>query len=151
MIRFLIYFGLIWLAGCGRTSPTALPTTHMNIGAQDFSIEIATSPHDQEVGLMHRDFLGANQGMIFPFPDQKEREFWNHDVHFSLDLVFLDAGGSIVSIKRLEAWSERRVYSDAAAQYAIELGQGTAQRLHLEVGQHLAIPPDAQHADAAAR
>lgn len=151
MIRYLIYFVLIWLAGCGRSSPTTLPTTHMNIGGQDFTIEIATSPHDQELGLMHRDFLGADQGMIFPFPDQKMRTFWNENVHFSLDLVFLDPGGSIVSIKRLEAWSERNVSSDVPAQYAVELNAGTAAKLHLGVGEHLAIPLDAQHADPAAR
>jgi hypothetical protein len=143
MIRYLIFFCLIWLAGCGRTSPSVLPTTHMQIGGQDFSLEIATTPHEQELGLMHRDYLGANQGMIFPFADQKKREFWNHDVHFSLDLIFLDGDGSVVSIKRLEAYNERDVSSDVAAQYAIELNAGAAQRLHIEVGQHLDIPRDA--------
>jgi uncharacterized membrane protein (UPF0127 family) len=143
MIRYLLYFALIWLAGCGRTSPTALPTTHMNMNGQDLVLEIATSPHEQELGLMHRDFLGQNQGMIFPFTEMKMRDFWNHDVHFSLDLIFLDGSGSVVSIKRLEAYNESDVSSGVPAQYAVELNAGAAERLHIAVGQHLAIPAEA--------
>jgi hypothetical protein len=149
MIRHLIFFLLLWVAGCGRTSPTVLPTTHMQIGGQDFSLEIATTPHEQEVGLMHRDYLGADQGMIFPSSDEKERVYWNHDVHFPLDLIFLDGSGAVVSIKRLETFSDRNVSSDAAAQYAIELNAGSAQRLHVEVGQHLEIPKEALRPPAA--
>jgi hypothetical protein len=143
MIRYLLYFALIWVAGCGRTSPTQLPVTHMNINGQNLVLEIATTEHEQEVGLMHRDFLGENQGMIFPSADMEMRGFWNHDVHFSLDLIFLDGGGSVVSIKRLEAYNERNVSSGVPAQYAIELNAGAAQRLHIVVGEHLAIPADA--------
>jgi uncharacterized membrane protein (UPF0127 family) len=87
--------------------------------------------------------------MIFPSSDEKERVYWNHDVHFPLDLIFLDGSGAVVSIKRLETFSDRNVSSDAAAQYAIELNAGSAQRLHVEVGQHLEIPKEALRPPAA--
>jgi uncharacterized membrane protein (UPF0127 family) len=115
----------------------------MQIGGEGFNLEIARSFHEQEVGLMHRDHLDADHGMIFPMPDDTVREFWNHDVHFPLDVIFLNAAGDIVSIVRLETFSDKDVSSGVPAVYAIELNAGTAARLGLKVGQHLDVPREA--------
>ncbi|MGD0540474.1 MAG: DUF192 domain-containing protein [Tepidisphaeraceae bacterium] len=131
------------LIGCDRQAASSLPVTRMRIGAESFNLEIATSYHDQTVGLMHRDHLDADHGMIFPLPDETVQTFWNHDVHFPLDVVFLNAGGDIVSIVRLEAYNERGVSSEVPAKYAIELNAGTAARLKLKPGDHLDVPKDA--------
>jgi uncharacterized membrane protein (UPF0127 family) len=145
---WLIRVSLVLIAaliGCDQRPASSLPVTRMQIGSETFNLEIATSFHDQEVGLMHRDQMDSDHGMIFIFPDEAERSFWNHDVHFSLDLIFLDAGGTVVSVKRLDAYSERGVSSDAKAKYAIELNAGTAKRINLKSGMQLALPPEALH------
>ncbi len=146
LIGRVIAFVLLCVAlvGCERPKPaSSLPVTQMQIGGQTFNVEIATSFHDQEVGLMHRDHLDADHGMIFPFPDEEVRGFWNHDVHFPLDVVFLNANREIVSIVRLETFSEKSVSSVAKAEYAIELNAGTAARLGLKVGDRLDVPKEA--------
>jgi len=135
--------------GCDRPAPvSSLPVTQMQIGAQAFNVEIATSFHEQEVGLMHRDHLEADHGMIFPLPDEKVQLFWSHDVHFPLDVVFLDSKSEIVSIVRLEAFNDKGVSSHVPAKYAIELNAGTAARLKLTPGDHLDLPMDAIKAAA---
>ena len=136
-------FLLVAPLGCDKKSDSSLPITQMQIGNETFNLEIATSSKDQEIGLMHRDHLDTDHGMIFVFPDEQVRDFWNHEVHFSLDLIFLNSAGDVVSIKLLQAWNERSVSSDVPAKYAIELNAGTADKIGLKVGAHLTVPPDA--------
>jgi uncharacterized membrane protein (UPF0127 family) len=130
--------------GCDKVSDNSLPVTQMQIGSGTYNLEIATTSEEQTVGLMHRDHLDPDHGMIFVFPDEQGRDFWNHDVHFPLDLLFLTSGGDIASIKHMDAWSERDTPSDVPAMYVIELNAGTAAKLGLKVGDHLDIPKDAR-------
>jgi uncharacterized protein len=137
---FLCLLPALALMGCDGKPVSSLPVTQMRIGSETFSLEIATSLHDQSVGLMHRDHLDSDHGMLFIFGDEQERYFYNEDVHFPLDVVFLDSAGKIVSIKRLEAYNARTVPSDARAEYVIELNAGTASGLKLKVGDTLTLP-----------
>jgi uncharacterized membrane protein (UPF0127 family) len=124
-----------------RNSGSSLPVEQITIGSQTFNIEIAKSYHDQEVGLMHRDHLDSDHGMIFVNDHPFVQNFWNHDTHFDLDLVFLGPDGTVVSLKHLTAWSEKTVSSEVPAQYVIELNAGTGARLNLHVGDHITLPP----------
>jgi uncharacterized protein len=139
---------LIALAGCDPKPDSGLPVTQIQIGPQKFNIEIATSYHDQEVGLMHRDHLDPDHGMIFIFNTPSVQHFWNHDVHFALDNLFLAPDGTIVSIKHMDAYSEKDTSSDLPAQYVIELLGGTTDKLNIKAGDHIALPPDAVHPTA---
>jgi hypothetical protein len=129
-------------AGCPQKQASLLPVTSIQIGSKHFDLEMAVSPHDQEVGLMHRDSLDSDHGMIFINSEEKPQTFWNHDTHFPLDLVFLNGSGGVVSLKHLDAYSEKAVASDAPAQYVIELNAGTADRLGVKVGDHMDLPKD---------
>jgi uncharacterized membrane protein (UPF0127 family) len=144
--RVLLVLGVLF--GCQHGPESGLQEIHMPIGNQQFTLELALTPSEQETGLMHRDHLDADHGMLFIFSDEKERTFWNHDVSFPLDLVFLDAGQRVVSIKRLETYSEKDVSSDVPAEYAIELNAGMANQTGLKIGTQLAIPADALRASA---
>ncbi len=128
--------------GCRRKQDSLLPVTSMQIGSGRFDLEIAVSPHDQQVGLMHRDSLDSDRGMIFISPKEQAQTFWNHDVHFPLDLVFLGADGHVVSLKHMDAYDEKVTASDAPAQYVIELNAGTAARMGVKVGDRLDLPSD---------
>jgi hypothetical protein len=145
-VRLIVAAGLLGavVGGCeAKKADSTLPVTRMQIGGEAFNLEIATQFHDQEVGLMHRDHLDADHGMIFPMPMQVQT-FWNHDVHFPLDVIFLDDKEDIVSVVRLEAYNEQGKSSGKPAEYAIELNAGTAERLKLKVGDHLDVPKEAQ-------
>ena len=129
------------LAACEReSSPSGLPVVHMQLGPEDFTLEVAATQFSRELGLMHRDSLPTDHGMLFVFTDEQPRSFWNHDVHFPLDLVFLNSSGEIVSLKHMDSFSEQTTPSDAAARYTIELNSGEAARLHLTTGEKLAVP-----------
>jgi uncharacterized protein len=137
-LRGCILFLSLFLSACDHPS---VPTVPMTIGGQTFNLELATTEAQQELGLMHRDHLDANGGMIFIFPDMAVRTFWNHDVSFPLDLVFMDPAGKVVCIKQMQKFSDLDVSSDVPAQYAIELYEGTAAGLGVKTGDVLPIPP----------
>lgn len=139
ILAFLLAFAT---AGCRQKQASLLPVTSMQIGSEHFDLEMAVSPHDQEVGLMHRDSLDSDHGMIFINSEEKPQTFWNHDVHFPLDLIFLSGSGGVVSLKHLDTYSEKAVPSDAPAQYVIELNAGTAARLGVKIGNHLNLPKE---------
>jgi uncharacterized protein len=141
---FLVLALLLTLSAvaCDHKAASGLPVTPIQIGPERFDIEIAISYHDDVVGLMHRDHLDTDHGMIFISPKAKIQSFWNHDVHFPLDLLFLGSNGTIVSIKHMEAYSEKTTLSDAPAQYVIEVLGGTVDRLKLKIGDSIALPKD---------
>jgi uncharacterized membrane protein (UPF0127 family) len=112
----------------------------MQIGPENFDLEIAVTNHDQEVGLMHRDHLDPDHGMFFSLEKEQVQLFWNHEVHFGLDLIFLDTGGTIVSFQHLDAYSDKNISSGVPAKYAIELSRGTLDHLNLKIGDKLMLP-----------
>jgi uncharacterized membrane protein (UPF0127 family) len=146
--RGLLLTLLLAPLGCGTTPPAStagvatLPITHMKIGDQQFTIEIARSEDEQRTGLMHRPSLPADHGMIFPFDHEQILNFWNHDVHFPLDLIFTDHHGTIVSLKQMNAYDDTNVSSDVPASIVIELNKGTYDQLNLKTGMSISIPAE---------
>jgi uncharacterized membrane protein (UPF0127 family) len=134
------------LSGCEseKARPNAPPTINMKLGQANFRIEVANDNDTREFGLMKRDSMGPDHGMIFVFPDEKPRAFWMKNTRFNLDIAFIDHTGTVVSIKQMRAYDLTSVPSDAPAKYAIELNLGTAQTVGLKVGDHVNIPPEAR-------
>jgi uncharacterized membrane protein (UPF0127 family) len=143
-LSFVLFFG----NGCGSSAvqpaPPTLPTTTMHLGKADFTIEIANTDPTREFGLMKRDDMAPTHGMIFVFGDEQPRSFWMKNTRFPLDILYLDSGGKIVSIKQMKAYDLTAVPSDAPAKYAIELNLGAANAYGIRVGDHVDIPPDAR-------
>lgn len=114
----------------------------MQIGSRQFILEKATTIGQQTRGLMRRDSLPADHGMIFIFPQAEPQPFWNHDVRFGLDNLFLDSSGRIVAIEHMDAYDEHSTPA-IVARYVIELNTGIPKEVGVKVGDTLTIPPDA--------
>jgi uncharacterized protein len=143
--RLAIIWAFCFVLGCGNSATdqtqNELPTTTMTIGGQQFVMEKAVTEFQQHMGLMRRDSLAADHGMIFPFQFAAPQTFWNHDVRFPLDVLFLDDDGNIVSIQHMNAYDDTNTQT-VTARYVVELNSGTAQRLGLKTGDHLNVPAD---------
>lgn len=68
------------------------------------SVEIAETPDQTEIGLMVRDSMPAEEGMIFLLPEPRDPTagFWMFRTRIPLDIAYLDAEGTIVAIRRME-------------------------------------------------
>jgi uncharacterized protein len=63
-----------------------------------FQVEMAMTPQQQEVGLMFRHEVAPDSGMLFVFPAAQEGQFWMKNTLVPLDMVFINADGTIRSI-----------------------------------------------------
>ena len=135
-----------FLAGCSQTykPPSALPKTQIKIGSKVYTLEIAADEPSREHGLMERDPIPQDWGMIFVFPDEQDRSFWMHHTRFALDILYVSASGKVVSIRTMKAYDENTTPSDGAAKYAIELTAGQAKLSGVKEGDVLTIPPEAK-------
>jgi uncharacterized membrane protein (UPF0127 family) len=138
----VVVVGVIVAAGCGRNEPGSLRTTGMQIGNARFTLEVADTYAKRARGLMQRDSMASDHGMIFVFDKEQDLAFWMHNTRIPLDIVYLDATGRIVSVASMKPYDETSVPSGAPAKYAIELNQGAAQLAGIKAGDVLVLPPD---------
>ena len=122
--------------------PTEGDVVRMPIGRETFTLEVADDEREQQWGLMARESMPADRGMIFVFDDEEPRAFWMKDTLIPLDILYLDAGGRVVSIKQMKPRDLTSVPSDGPAMFAIELNEGAAARAGVKAGDTLAIPPE---------
>jgi hypothetical protein len=141
----LLTIGLMPLA-CDRPPTSNLPTTSMTIGKKTYTLEIAAREADRDHGLMQRDSMPSDHGMIFVFPDRQMRNFWMKNTRIPLDIIFLDSDGSIVSIHHMEPYKLDNVPSDLPAQYAIELNAGQAGEAGVKFDDIVKLPDAVKHA-----
>ncbi len=88
-------------------------------------IELANTPDEIEKGLMYRQKMDQNKGMLFIFPDMQPRGFWMKNTYIPLDIIYVDADKTIVSIqKNTIPLSRQDLPSDGDAQYVIEVNAG---------------------------
>jgi uncharacterized membrane protein (UPF0127 family) len=98
-------------------------------------VELARTPDELTRGLMFRDSLGANEGMLFLFPRSEVRRFWMRNTHIPLDMVFLDSSRVVVGIEENAVpLDETSRGPDAPAQYVVEVRGGLARQHGLGVG-----------------
>ena len=93
----------------------------LKIGEHKLVVEVADTPSEQVVGLMNREFLPPDRGMIFVFEEPKQAFFWMKNTSLPLDVAFLDSEGVILEILPLVPFEETRVASKSdKVAYAIE-------------------------------
>jgi uncharacterized membrane protein (UPF0127 family) len=135
---------LLTASGCGeRVAESGLRTCRMRIGDRTFTLEIADNSRTRARGLMHRESMPEDWGMIFVFAEDAPRSFYMKNTLIPLDILYVNAAGEVVSIHQMQPLDERSVLSEAPAKWAIELNQGVAARVGVKKGDVLTIPREA--------
>ncbi|HYE17291.1 MAG TPA: DUF192 domain-containing protein [Tepidisphaeraceae bacterium] len=136
------------IAGCEKENPAGtLPTVKMQLGDRQFTLEVADNERDRKYGLMRRESMPADHGMIFAFPREAPLAFYMRNTKIPLDIIYVDATGKVVSVKQMKPHDERTVPSDGPAQFAIELNKGMAAKAGVTAGTQLAIPAGVKSKD----
>ncbi|MBY0408434.1 MAG: DUF192 domain-containing protein, partial [Rickettsiales bacterium] len=100
-----------------------------------FTVEVAHTPEEQQIGLMNRPYLGENQGMLFVLPKPQNLEMWMKDTLIPLDILFLKADGRIAYIKHSATPLSLEVISPGQlVSAALELPGGTTNTLDINEG-----------------
>jgi len=103
-----------------------------------FKVEIADTPQLRLQGLMDRDQLPEDQGMLFIFDKEEEYGFWMKNTLIPLDIIWLNNEREVVFIKRsaqpCEGSACSPTYPERPAKYVIELSAGRVGFIGLEIG-----------------
>ncbi|ALJ06249.1 hypothetical protein APS56_14375 [Pseudalgibacter alginicilyticus] len=153
-ISFLIIFSLICLShqSCRQESKTIKQTevtfkkeadltiykSNTDSIIKKLDIELAETDYDIQTGLMYRDTMKENQGMLFIFEDETERFFYMKNTRFSLDLIYINANKKIVSFqKNAKPFDEASLPSNAPAKYVLEINAGMVDAWKVSVGDDI--------------
>ncbi|MCA1934716.1 MAG: DUF192 domain-containing protein [Asticcacaulis sp.] len=103
-----------------------------------FQVEIADDEQERETGLMNRDKLPTGQGMLFLFPDARERAFWMKNTHIPLDILYISKSGEVISIqKNTMPMNETPLHSFGPAAAVLEINGGQADALGIKPGDRI--------------
>lgn len=133
----MMVVALISISGCraedqgGKTYPLAI--TRADGVRLDLKVEIADTVESRTIGLMFRQSLADDAGMLFIFDDVAPRAFWMKNTLIPLDMVFLRPDGSIINIaENAIPHDETGVPSAEPARAVLEIKGGQAQKLGLK-------------------
>ncbi|AKH43870.1 hypothetical protein FHS61_002723 [Altererythrobacter atlanticus] len=104
----------------------------------EFRVEMARSAQAQAQGLMYREEMGPDEGMLFPYAQPRILSFWMKNTPLPLDLIFVGPDGKVINIiANAEPFSEKQLLSDAPASAVLELIGGRAAELGIVPGDEV--------------
>ena len=129
---------LVATAGGAATldrSPLTIETDH---GRFEFQVELAVTPAERSRGLMFRESLADDHGMLFDFGSAKPVAMWMRNTYISLDILFIRADGSISRIARnTEPLSDTVIDSGEPVSAVLELRGGLTSERGIDAGDRV--------------
>lgn len=108
------------------------------VGKTPLRVEVADTLEKQERGLMFRQSMPENEGMLFVYKEPQEMSFWMRNTFLPLDIVFVGADGIILNIHQARPLDESVLYPSAgSAKYVIETNQGWFSRHGIRPGDRV--------------
>lgn len=150
----LVAVGLIGLAFYGLRDRLSPPTHEtITIKGETFTLELANTPALIQQGLMGRESIPDDGGMLFIFPGADYRGFWMGHCLVDIDIIFLSPTGVVTAVHEMKAQPPQRpdesetayrermpqYQSVRPAQFAIELKAGSLNRLGIRPGDRIAL------------
>ena len=134
-------FIALLLSGCASAG-----TARVELDGQRYTVEIAADDAERARGLMFRDAMPMDRGMLFIHEREEPQAYWMKNTRIPLDILYFDDDRRLVSQQRdvppCSLGDQCPPYpSDAPARYVLELNAGEAARLKLEPGAELRFGP----------
>ena len=121
-------------SACAAESPEQIT---LHIGQHAFQVEVAATPQQRERGLMQRDALPANGGMLFVFERAGRHCFWMRNTPLPLSVAFADMDGRIVQLADMQPHTDAFHCAKVDARYALEVSQGGFQSRGIMPGDQI--------------
>jgi len=113
----------------------------LTIKGKKIRVEVARTEEEKSQGLMFRDKLAPDEGMLFIYEREDFLSFWMKNTPLPLSIAFLDQRGKIVDIQDMEPFNLRTHTSARPALFALEMNQGWFRRNGIRVGDVVKMPP----------
>ncbi len=138
---WILSLGLLLVSGCAMGQDT-----WVEIGGKRYAVEVADDNEERARGLMFRDELPADRGMLFVHDREEPLAYWMKNTKIPLDILYFDTQRRLVAQQRdvppCTLGDGCPPYpSQAPARYVLELNAGQAEQLKLQVGDELRLAP----------
>ena len=120
------------LAACSDENKAVL---HTATGNYAFSVEVVDTDATRAKGLMFRQELAKDAGMLFDFLEERNTSFWMQNTFIPLDMVFIAADGTVKTIHaNARPFDTTPISSEVPVQFVLEIPGGRSQEIGLKVG-----------------
>lgn len=129
----------------GTPSGVALPTAGISVRGEGgasprLKVEIAATQAARERGLMFRDSLPEDWGMLFVFAADQHGGFWMKDTRIPLTIAYLDSAGRVLELREGVPFEITALVPNQPYRYALEVNLGWFERHNVGVGAVVEIP-----------
>ena len=124
-----------------QEGPQKLPAIALTAGMHLIQAEVAQSPDQRSIGLMHRKTMGANEGMLFIFEQPGQQCFWMKNTLLPLSIAFLADDGSVVNIEDMKPQTLDSHCSKKPVRFVLEMNDGWFDKRGIKPGHRLSGGP----------
>ncbi|MBR4683308.1 MAG: DUF192 domain-containing protein [Spirochaetia bacterium] len=128
LVLLIVFFSF----SCKKSD--VLKTQDIKINQWKITVEIADTRETQEKGLMGRESLDEDKGMLFVYDRDSRKSFWMKNTKIPISLAYIATDGTIREIYDMEPLSTRIVESRYSVRYVLEVNQGAFQRHGIKEG-----------------
>jgi uncharacterized protein len=121
--------------------PQNLPTIPLRAGFHQIVAQVAQTPEQRQVGLMHRKTMPANDGMLFVFEGPMQQCFWMKNTLLPLSIAFVADDGTIVNLDEMKPETLNSHCSTKPVRYVLEMNTGWFSKRGLKAGDKLSGGP----------
>ncbi len=124
VLRFLVLVAMAVAALASSAETAARTSSQVRIGKHKLRVEVVDTDERRSRGLMFREKLGRNNGMLFVFDSPGYHAMWMKDTLIPLSVAFIDGDGIILNIRDMEPRTLDTHMAAGPALYAIETNRG---------------------------
>jgi uncharacterized membrane protein (UPF0127 family) len=136
------WLGCAAASGCRKSESKSTVVVLHNAQGDEvrIQVEVVSRPEEKARGLMFRDRLGADQGMLFVYPSEDQHPFWMKNTHIPLDMIFIGANRRIVGVvQNAEPMTTERRAVDLPSQFVLEVNGGFFEAHGMRTGTPVRI------------
>ena len=132
---------LLGTAAQAQDAPQKLDTVQLTAGMHLIQAQLARTPEQRSIGLMFRQAMPVNEGMLFAFEAPSQQCFWMKNTLLPLSIAFLADDGSIVNIEDMKPQTLDSHCSAKPVRFVLEMNQGWFAKRGLKAGSKLQGAP----------
>ena len=121
----------------GQRAQPALPTTALSAGVHLITAELAATDASRMLGLMYRNALAGNHGMLFDFEQHAMHCMWMRNTLIPLSVAFIEDDGTIVNVEDMAPQTENSHCARKAVRWALEMDKGWFAQRGIKPGAKL--------------
>lgn len=126
----------------GMSPQTNLPRVVLNAGMYRIEAQVASLPHERQIGLMYREQMPVHEGMLFVFARHGVQCFWMKNTILPLTAAFIADDGRIVNLVDMQPLDEQSSHCSAEpVRFVLEMNQGWFSERGIKAGSRLSGSP----------